>query len=183
MSFKSNLAIIIPVSALVSWVDSSQAQVQTAPKRDLVPVTLEQFPTAETHRMMKDSIDNLDGFGDWGHLRGFTPMDKQFVVRMNRDTLYSGVVLDLTQPATITKPDIGNRYQSVLVINEGNFAREVFYEPGENELTADEMGSYYVAVIARTLVALHARQCTTMRDSITQYSRKANSSWGARNAC
>ncbi len=71
---------------------------------------------------------------------------------MNRDTLYSGVVLDLTQPATITKPDIGNRYQSVLVINEGNFAREVFYEPGEYELTADEMGSRYVAVIARTLV-------------------------------
>jgi len=102
--------------------------------------------------MMKDSIDNLDGFGDWGHLRGFAPIDKQFVVRMNRDTLYSGVILDLTQPATITKPDIGNRYQSVLVINEGNFAREVFYEPGEYELTADEMGSRYVAVIARTLV-------------------------------
>jgi len=152
MSYKSNLAIIIPVITLASWVDSSQAQAQTAPKRDLVPVTLEQFPTAETHRMMKDSIDNLDGFGDWGHLRGFAPIDKQFVVRMNRDTLYSGVVLDLTQPATITKPDIGNRYQSVLVINEGNFAREVFYEPGEYELTADEMGSRYVAVIARTLV-------------------------------
>lgn len=152
MSFKSNLAIIILVITLASWLDSSQAQAQTAPERDLVPVTLEHFPTAETHRMMKDSIDNLDGFGDWGHLRGFVPIDKQFVVRMNRDTLYSGVVLDLTQPATITKPDIGNRYQSVLVINEGNFAREVFYEPGEYELTADDMGSRYVAVIARTLV-------------------------------
>jgi hypothetical protein len=132
--------------------DSSLAQAQTAPKKNIVPVTLKQFPTAETHHMMKASIDNLDCFGKWGHLRGFTPIDKQFVVRMNRETLYSGIVLDLTKPAMITKPDTGNRYQSVLVINEGHFARRVFYEPGEYELTADEMGSRYVAVIGRTLV-------------------------------
>jgi hypothetical protein len=150
MSLKSIYVIIIPVITLVYLGNSSQAQ--TDPKRNLVPVTLEQFPTAETHRMMKESIDNLDCFGKWGHLRGFTPIDKQFVVRMNRDTLYSGIILDLTHPAKITKPDIGNRYQSVLVINEGHFAREVFYEPGEYELTADEMESRYVAVIARTLV-------------------------------
>jgi hypothetical protein len=149
---KTHFARNILVITLASCAGSLQASAQAAPKRDMAHVSLEQFPTAETHLMMQSSIDNLDCFGDWGHLRGFTPMDKQFVVRMNRDTLYSGIVLDLTHPAKITKPDIGNRYQSLLVINEGNFAREVFYEPGEYELTADEMGSRYVAVIGRTLV-------------------------------
>lgn len=119
---------------------------------DPVPVTLSQFPTAETHHMLKVSIDNFDCLGQWSHMRGFTPIDKQNVVRMNRDTLYSSLVLDLTNPATIITPDIGSRYQSILVINEEHFAKLIIYEPGKYELTKEQMGSRYVAVIARTLV-------------------------------
>lgn len=102
--------------------------------------------------MLKVSIDNFDCLGQWSHMRGFTPIDKQNVVRMNRDTLYSSLVLDLTNPATIITPDIGSRYQSILVINEEHFAKLIIYEPGKYELTKEQMGSRYVAVIARTLV-------------------------------
>jgi hypothetical protein len=102
--------------------------------------------------MMKVAIDNFDCFGQWVHLRGFTPMDQQTVVRMNRDTLYSSIVLDLTEPATLIKSDTEGRYQSVLVMNEGHFAKLVAYEPGEYELTKEKMESRYVAIIARTLV-------------------------------
>lgn len=119
---------------------------------DVVPVTLEQFPTAETHHMMKLSITTLDSMGQWAHARGFTPIDQQNVVRMNRDTLYSSLVLDLNEPATIIKPDTQGRYQSILIINEENFAKLIAYEPGEYELTQENMGSRYVAVIGRTLV-------------------------------
>lgn len=117
-----------------------------------VPVTLEQFPTAETHHMMKLSIEGLDSFGKWAHARGFTPIDKQNVVRMNRDTLYSSLVLDLTEPAILIKPETQGRYQSLLVINEAHFSKLTVYEPGEYKLTKEDMGSRYVAVIVRTLV-------------------------------
>lgn len=117
-----------------------------------VPVTLTQFPRAETHHMMKLAIDNFDCLGKWSHMPGFAPIDKQNVVRMNRDTLYSSLVLDLTNSATIIKPDIGSRYQSILVLNEEHFAKLIIYKPGKYELTQEKMGSRYVAVIARTLV-------------------------------
>lgn len=118
----------------------------------VIPVNLEQFPTAETHHMMKVAIDTFDCLGEWSHMPGFTPIDKQNVVRMNRDTLYSSLMLDLTEPATLIKPDTKGRYQSILVINEAHFAKLIAYEPGEYVLTQEKMGSRYVAVIARTLV-------------------------------
>lgn len=128
------------------------AQERTSTALETVPVTLEQFSTAETHHMMKVAIDSLDSLGKWSHFRGFTPIDKQNVVRMNRDTLYSSLVLDLTEPAILIKPDTQGRYQSLLVVNEAHFAKLTVYEPGEYKLTKEEMGSRYVAVIVRTLV-------------------------------
>lgn len=121
-------------------------------KVNTVPLTLRDFPRAETHHMMAVSIKAFDFLGQWHHIRELTPIDKQTVVRSNRDTLYSGIVLDLTTPAVITKPDIGDRYQSLLILNEDHFARRVIYEPGDYELTRDEMGSRYVFIIVRTLV-------------------------------
>ncbi|MEY8099667.1 DUF1214 domain-containing protein [Falsihalocynthiibacter sp. S25ZX9] len=117
-----------------------------------VPVSLENFPTAETHHMMQVAIENIADIGDWAHVRDLTPIDGQNVVRMNRDTLYSSVILDLSTPAVLIKNDVGDRYQSVLIINEGHFARKVIYEPGEYELTQEDLGSRYVVVIVRTLV-------------------------------
>jgi hypothetical protein len=144
---------LLPALLLATTLPSPlQSRAEEKPSTASVPLTLEQFPTAETHHMMKVAIDNFDCFGQWAHLRGFTPMDQQTVVRMNRDTLYSSIVLDLTEPATLTKGDTQSRYQSVLVMNEGHFAKLVAYEPGEYELTQEAMGSRYVAIIARTLV-------------------------------
>jgi hypothetical protein len=43
------------------------------------------------------------------------PLDKQAVIRMNRDTLYSAAIVDISKGATLTIPDAGNRYLSVMV--------------------------------------------------------------------
>ena len=52
----------------------------------------------------------LGGFGKIYHFRELTPLDKQVVVRQNRDTLYSSAVFDLDAgPVTITLPDPGQR--------------------------------------------------------------------------
>lgn len=152
MNFTIQKFIGVGLISLVIGITPLAAQEQQASDLKTVPVTLDQFPTAETHLMMKLYVDAFDCLGKWAHVRGFVPIDEQKVVRMNRDTLYSSTVLDLSEPATLIKPDTNGRYQSILVINEGHFSKLTAYDAGEYELTKEAMGSRYVAVIVRTLV-------------------------------
>ena len=76
-----------------------------------------------------------------------TPLDEQTVVRMNRDTLYAGSVVDTEGGATVTIPEFpDNRYFSVLVIDNDHYAPVVFYEPGTYDIPAD---TKYVSLIQR----------------------------------
>jgi hypothetical protein len=48
-----------------------------------------------------------------------TPIDKQEIVRVNRDTLYSFAIFDLdAAPVSVTLPDVGKRFMSMQVISE-----------------------------------------------------------------
>ena len=78
------------------------------------------------------------------------PTDKQDVIRMNRDTLYSVGVFDLTTPVTIVKPDPGKRYQAIMVINEDHSILPVEHGAGSFTLTRESIGTRYVIVIFRT---------------------------------
>ena len=152
MNYKSGNLINVGLILLAIVSAPGYASEKKSDASEKVPVTLDKFATAETHFMMQLEIDSHDSLGKWFHARGFTPIEKQNVVRMNRDTLYSSVVLDLTESAVIIKPETQGRYQSLLVVNDGHFATLVAYKPGEYTLTKEKMGSRYVAVIVRTLV-------------------------------
>ncbi len=114
-------------------------------------VTVDNFVRAETdmtlHRYVKQGA-----FGKLLHIRQPTPIDKQDVIRMNRDTLYSLGVFDLTTPVTIVKPASPGRFQSMLVINEDHSMLPVEQGTGEFTFTQEQIGSRYVFVIFRTLV-------------------------------
>lgn len=116
-----------------------------------VPVTWKNFVRAESDKMFKSYVD-LGGFGKFFHVTKPTPIDQQKVVRMNRDTIYSFAIFDLTTPVTITKPDTGKRFQSMQVINEDQYTQMVVYKPGKYTLTQKKMGTRYVFVVVRTLV-------------------------------
>jgi hypothetical protein len=60
-------------------------------------VNVSNFVRAETDVAIKKVYD-IVGLGTWLHNRAPTPIDQQNVIRMNRDTLYSGAVLDLSKP-------------------------------------------------------------------------------------
>ncbi|HEY2523043.1 MAG TPA: DUF1214 domain-containing protein [Streptosporangiaceae bacterium] len=92
------------------------------------------------------------GVNRWFHYREPTPVNQQTVIRMNRDTLYSAAVVDLSAGATVTIPDAGGRYVSVMVVNEDHYINPVFHDPGEHELTLDQFATPYVLVAARVLV-------------------------------
>jgi hypothetical protein len=73
-------------------------------------------------------------------------------LRVNRDTLYSTAVFDLDAgPVTITLPDAGKRYRSMIAISEDHYAQEVVYDGGSYTLTKKQMGTRYALVSVRTL--------------------------------
>lgn len=115
------------------------------------PVTVDNFKRAESDHYFQSYVDK-GCFGKLCSDRGPPPVDKQSVIRMNRDTPYSSGVFDLTNPVTIVKPDTGARFQSMLVINEDHYNPLVAYKPGTYTLTQEDMGTRYVAVVFRTFM-------------------------------
>ena len=61
-----------------------------------------------------DTTRFAEGVNKWLHIRQPTQLDQQNVIRMNRDTLYSSVLVDISKGANFTMPDSGKRYMSVM---------------------------------------------------------------------
>jgi hypothetical protein len=94
-------------------------------------VNADNFALAETHRMMAGLQRDAGGVNQFSHNREPAAIDKQTVIRMNRDTLYSFAVVDISAGATLTVPDAGKRYLSVMIINEDHYINQVFHDAGK----------------------------------------------------
>lgn len=117
-----------------------------------VLVSADNFTRAESD-LYFSKVARDGGFGRLLHIRELMPLDKQLVVRSNRDTLYSAGVFDLDAgPVTISLSDPGSRFMSIQVITEDHHVPGVFYGRGEHVLTRDEVGTRYVMVAIRILV-------------------------------
>lgn len=125
--------------------------IAAAPALAAEPVNVDNFIRAETNFYMKQDADR-GCFGKFCHARGPIPVDKQTIIRSNRDTPYSIGVFDLTSPVTITMPDAGKRFQSIIVLSEDHYIKHVSYTPGPVTLTRDKVGSRYAYVLIRTFV-------------------------------
>jgi len=116
-----------------------------------VIVTPDNFIRAESDTYMAGQVKD-GAFGKFKHTREPAPVDKQLIVRLNRDTIYSSGVFDLDAgPVTLTLPDSGDRFQSALVINEDHYNPHVFYGAGTHSLTRENVGTRYVMIGVRTL--------------------------------
>jgi hypothetical protein len=101
-------------------------------------VTPETYIRAECDRQFADVVKMAGGVNRFFHFRGVTPLDRQNVVRMNRDTLYSMAVVDTAKGATITVPALpGGRYASVYLVDNDHYCPFVIYESGTHELPTD----------------------------------------------
>lgn len=114
-------------------------------------VTVDTFVRAETDATFARYVKQ-GAFGKVLHLRGPVPIDKQDVIRMNRDTIYSLGVFDLTESLTLVKPDAGGRFQSMLVISQDHSMLPVEHGAGTFTLTQEKVGTRYAFVIFRTFV-------------------------------
>jgi hypothetical protein len=117
-----------------------------------VLVSADNFIRAESDRYFGNIVSG-GGFAGFMHIRELTPMDRQLVVRANRDTLYSAGVFDLDAgPVTVSLPDAAGRFMSTQVITEDHYVPAVFYGAGDHTLRRDDIGTRYVVVVVRTLV-------------------------------
>ena len=114
-------------------------------------VNVDNFATAETHRMMHDLQREAGGINSFLHNRAPAAIDNQTVIRLNRDTLYSFAVVDLASDAVLVIPEHGDRYLSAMVVNEQHYVTAIFHDAGEYPLRAADLGSRYVVVAIRTL--------------------------------
>jgi hypothetical protein len=77
-----------------------------------VTVTVDNFKRAESDLYFGNTLKETGGTGKVFHYREPIQIDKQLVIRPNRDTLYSTAVFDLDAgPVTITLPDSGTRFR------------------------------------------------------------------------
>ena len=117
-----------------------------------VPVTADNFTRAETDMCLGMLVKRGGGVGHFDHLRQLHSIEGSGV-RPNRDTLYSEAVFDLDAgPVEITLPDPGDRFLSMLVIDQDHYAVTVVYGGGRHILTRDQVGTRYVFAAVRILV-------------------------------
>ena len=116
------------------------------------PVTVDNFIRAESDLYFR-SVVREGGLGKFAHRREPAAIDNQIVIRLNRDTLYSSACFDLdAAPVTITLPDAGTRFQSLMVVNQDHYVPFVAYGAGSQTLTRPLIGTRYAVAAVRTFV-------------------------------
>lgn len=102
--------------------------------------------------MFGDLAAVAGGVNRWHHSRRPTPIQAQTVIRMNRDTLYSVAIVDLGSEVMLTVPDAGERYMSVMVVDQDHYVNEIIHDAGDHVISPTLHRSRFVAVAARILV-------------------------------
>ena len=95
-------------------------------------VNVDNFARAETDRMFAALARG--GVNHLTHHREPATIEDQPVIRQNRDTLYSSAIVDISQGATLSIPEPGDRYLSVMIVNNDHYINEVLHDAGEHEL-------------------------------------------------
>ena len=144
---KQRTRIGVVFVSMANGLSAGTASVQAAE-----PVTVANFVRAKTDHMIRVAMQakGLE-IGEIVHAREPRTAQNQTVIRENQDTLYSSLILDLSEPVTLTLPEIGERYQSMQVVNQDHYMF-VKAQPGSYELTQDSVGTRFASVIIRTFV-------------------------------
>lgn len=136
---KHTTILLLSLALLATTGCNNNATEKTAAESTAVQgnqVIPENFIRAETDRMFYE-VSHLPGssINHFYHFRGITPLNQQTVVRMNRDVLYSGAVVDAEKGATVTFPQMPDkRYASILVLDNDHYCPVVIYTTGKHQL-------------------------------------------------
>ena len=145
----ANTAIIAGVASMLTL----QLSVFAADNDEAVLVNVDNFAKAETAAQF-DRVLQIPGaaINTFVHYRNPVALDSQNVIRMNRDTIYSGAITDISEGATLTIPDLDDRYMTVTLINEDHYINKAYDAPGTYKITMKQFDTPYVQIAVRTLV-------------------------------
>lgn len=103
----------------------------------LIPVTLDNYRFAESD-VAFDNITKFVGTNQFLHFPvDAFDLENQTVVRMNRDTIYSAAILNVSEGASVTLPEANGRYMSAMVVQNDHYIDQVFKTPGTHVIAAD----------------------------------------------
>ena len=88
----------------------------------------------------------------FAHVRNVVGIDAKSSKRLNRDTLYSVAIVNISEGAELLMPDAGDRYMSVQIVNQDGFTNKIIHGAGNHSLTMREFDTPFVWLLARTLV-------------------------------
>ena len=142
----------ILVLGLATTVSAQDMKEPMTPKKEPQAVTVDNFLRAATDIELSKYVALAEGVNRFYHFRSPTPVEKQPTIRMNRDTLYSMAVIDISEGATVTLPDVGDRYLSMMIVNQDHYIPEIFHGGGTYTLDPQVLGTSYVLAAVRTLV-------------------------------
>lgn len=136
-------------------------------------VTSDNFVRAESDMYFSNIVKN-GGFSHYSHAREVAPINKQNVIRLNRDTLYSSAVFDLDAgPVTVEIPNPHGRFISLQAIDEDQYTHGVYYHQGKYTFTREKVGTRYIALPIRILVNPNdpedIREAHRLQDAIASY--------------
>lgn len=144
---KTKLALCA-LALTFTTINGAQAQSLATP----IPVTADNFTRAETDTYFANIVKSAGGVGKFFHRREIEPIDNQIVIRGNRDTVYSAAVFDLDAgPVTVMLPDAGQRFMSMIVIDQDQYTPAVYYG-GSRSFTRQQIGTRYLMLALRTFV-------------------------------
>jgi hypothetical protein len=143
-----------------------------------VSVTVDNFIRAESDSYFRAVVAD-GGWHAFHHFREPSPVDHQTVIRLNRDTLYSALVVDLDAgPVTIGLPDAGGRFMSLFAIDENHYVHDVHYAPGDHRYSREQIGTRYVLFGARTFVDPTSTEDLAVVHSLQDALTVEQANWG-----
>jgi hypothetical protein len=115
-------------------------------------VTVETFVRAESDYNIRSQMEAFGyALGELHHLRDPIAPDNQPTIRMNQDTLYSALVLDLSEPVEVTLAR-NRRPLSVHACGQSGSLHVRRIQARNLPLTEEEVGTRFAVVSFRTFV-------------------------------
>jgi hypothetical protein len=119
----------------------------------MIKVNALNYVRAKTALQFDKYYTSAGGINRFSHSRSVAGIENRSSKRLNRDTLYSVAIVDISEGAVVEMPDAAGRYMSLQVVNEEGYTNAVFHGGGSHRLDMNQFETSYVWLLVRTLVS------------------------------